>query len=368
MSHHKSVCHITTAHPRNDTRIFLKQCQSLSSFGYHVSLIVNDGQGNSEQTGVRIVDLGGHKGRLGRALVAVPKAVNAALREKCDVYHFHDPELIPVGVMLAVLGKSVIYDVHEDLPNDIMDKPWIAPRLRRGVSACASVVERLSVKLFAGVVCATPFITERFKAMHNNVENINNYPIIGELQSEPHATRSGNRAVYVGGISVLRGILPVVKSLHNSNVKLDLLGTFSIPHEREAACHTPGWENVCEHGFADRQRVAEFMADSIAGIVTFLPCSNHVNAQPNKMFEYMSAGLPVICSSFPLWRDIVESHNCGICVDPDNPAEIAAALRRLCENPDLVREMGENGKKAVLTTFNWAAEASKLNAMYGEIK
>jgi glycosyltransferase involved in cell wall biosynthesis len=94
---------------------------------------------------------------------------------------------------------------------------------------------------------------------------------------------------------------------------------------------------------------------------------NHIDAQPNKMFEYMSAGLPLIASDFPLWREIVEGNDCGVCVDPADPAAIAEAIDRLVENPDLARRMGENGQRAVHERYNWAIEEKKLLALYDTV-
>ena len=91
---------------------------------------------------------------------------------------------------------------------------------------------------------------------------------------------------------------------------------------------------------------------------------NHVNALPNKMFEYMSAGLPVIASNFPLWKEIVEGNKCGLTVNPLSPKEIAEAIRYLLAHPEEARKMGENGRKAVLEKYNWDNESRKLMVFY----
>jgi glycosyltransferase involved in cell wall biosynthesis len=106
------------------------------------------------------------------------------------------------------------------------------------------------------------------------------------------------------------------------------------------------------------------LARSKAGIVTFLPAPNHIDAQPNKVFEYMSAGVPVIASHFPLWREIVEGNQCGLCVDPHEPEQIAEAIDYLLGHPDEARRMGENGMRAVQDRYNWAIEERKLRKFY----
>ncbi|MBD3768073.1 MAG: glycosyltransferase, partial [Gammaproteobacteria bacterium] len=100
------------------------------------------------------------------------------------------------------------------------------------------------------------------------------------------------------------------------------------------------------------------------GLVTFLPAPNHIDAQPNKMFEYMSAGLPIITSIFPLWREIVEGNQCGLCVDPLDPQAIGEAIQYLIDNPVEAEQMGKNGRQAVEQKYNWTIEEQKLLDLY----
>ena len=128
-----------------------------------------------------------------------------------------------------------------------------------------------------------------------------------------------------------------------------------------------GWQNVNEYGFLDRLGVRNILARSAAGVVTFYPLPNHVDAQPNKMFEYMSAGIPVIASHFPLWREIIEDNQCGLLVDPLNPEAIANAIDYLINNPQEARSMGQNGRRAVEEKYNWTIEQQKLLEFYQRI-
>jgi glycosyltransferase involved in cell wall biosynthesis len=105
----------------------------------------------------------------------------------------------------------------------------------------------------------------------------------------------------------------------------------------------------------------------MAGIVTFLPVPNHINAQPNKLFEYMSSSLPVIASHYPLWKGIVEKYDCGICVDPENSKEIAEAINYILANPLNANRMGINGRKAIKEVFNWEQEEQKLAELYTDL-
>ena len=148
-----------------------------------------------------------------------------------------------------------------------------------------------------------------------------------------------------------------------ADCRLELAGEIPVDFKQMLEA-SPGWNKVHALGFINRQQAMEIKQKSIAGIVTFLPFPNHINAQPNKIFEYMAAGLPVIGSNFPMWRDLFEKNSCGICVDPTNPKELAEAINYLKEHPEEAKAMGGNGKTLVRETYNWKAEEVKLFYFY----
>lgn len=363
------VAHLTSAHPRYDTRIFLKQCRSLAAAGHEVYFIVADGTGNEIRDGVHIIDVGASIGRRDRMFGATRRVLKCAIELDADIYHFHDPELLPVGLALKRRRKQVIYDTHEDLPQDILTKEYLSSGVRRPIAAFADAFERFVGRRLDAIVAATPSIRDKFRRVGIKAVDVNNYPILGELETASAWSGKKREVCYLGGIAAIRGIREMVAAmaLSRSEVRLNLAGTFDDPGLKVEVENNPGWERVNELGFVSRSQVSEILARSVGGIVTFHPVTNHIEAQPNKMFEYMSAGVPVIGSNFPLWRDIIEGNQCGICVDPLDPASIAAALDKLVENPDLAREMGLNGSRAVRERYNWAVEEKKLLRLYGEL-
>jgi glycosyltransferase involved in cell wall biosynthesis len=172
---------------------------------------------------------------------------------------------------------------------------------------------------------------------------------------------------FTGAISEERGAFQIVEALRCGSIKLQLAGSYSPRSLRDVLVRLPGWENVIELGQVKRSRLAAIFGSSLAGLVLFHPVPNNVNAQPNKLFEYMSAGLPVIASDFTLWRQIVEGVGCGLCVDPLDPTGVARAMAWLAEHPDEARAMGQRGKAAVRERFNWESEARKLKEIYMEL-
>lgn len=363
------VAHLTSAHPRYDMRIFAKQCRTLAAHGYDVTLVVADGHGDEVKDGVAIADVGRLHGRLQRIVHTTRRVRDKAVALDADVYHLHDPELIPAGLQLKRRGKTVIFDSHEDVPRQLLGKPYLGPLSRRALAHGFALYQRYACARFDGIIAATPSIRDAFRAIHPRTVDVNNFPMAGELA--PVAADADKQAeiCYVGGIAAIRGIRELVQAGQHlrTAARINLVGRFAEPVVEEELRADPGWARVNAYGFLGRDGVREVMQRSAAGVVTFLPVPNHFDALPTKMFEYMSSGIPVIASDFPLWRDIIEGNRCGLCVDPRDPRAIAAAADYLVANPGIAREMGANGLKAVQEKYNWAVEAARLAAFYGEI-
>jgi len=210
--HKAKVCHLTSVHSPFDTRIFYKECRTLAQAGYKIVLVVPHDK-NDVVDGVRIRAVPKPKNRRERMTKTVWQIYKAAVAENADIYHFHDPELIPVGIMLKLKGKKVIYDVHEDVPKQILTKYWIPSFLRRAVSASASLFEKIGSKFFDGIVTATPTIADKFPL--DKTAAVQNFPMLNELvtsDATPYPNRPYN-IVYVGGITALRGIREMVQAV-----------------------------------------------------------------------------------------------------------------------------------------------------------
>lgn len=360
------IAHLTSVHNRIDTRIFLKQCRSLAAHGHDVTLVVADGKGDEYKDGVKIVDVGWQPGRLNRMFKTTLRVFKKAVALDADIYHLHDPELIPIGLKLKRLGKKVIFDAHEDLPKQLLSKPYLGPVSARLLSSTTALFERYACRRFDGIITATPFIRVKFLAINPNTVDINNYPLIGELDAAVPWAEKRNEVCYIGAITAIRGIREIVRACEflQSPARLNLVGRFFEPALEAEVKTYPGWSRVNELGFLDRSGVRNVMSWSMAGLVTLHPVINYLDALAVKMFEYMSAGIPVIASNFPLWREIIEGNECGLCVDPLDPEAIAAAIDHLVKNPDLARRMGEQGHHAVLNKYNWSMEEKKLCKFY----
>lgn len=361
------ICHVSSAHASDDVRITLKMAGSSAS-QFETIVVIRDG--NLRNLGFEYRCFTPSRGRMRRATIDAFRATYLAFKTRMKIVHLHDPELIPFGFLLRLAGRKVVIDSHEDLPKDILDKFYIKSWLRKPLALMAFILNRFAYIYSSAVIGATPAITETFPSRKSLT--VMNLPIIGELKST-NATVLADRSnvfAYVGGITRIRMILEILDALEiaykECELKLKLAGPFESPElQRECQAH-PAWDRVEYLGQVSREEMRDVLSQSIGGLVIFAPVANHVEAIPNKLFEYMSAGIPVVSSDFDSWRKFVEEPGTGLMVDPQDAQKIANALLQLCGNRKLAQEMGSNGAKFA-EKHSWQNESRKLTDLYRKL-
>ena len=351
------VCHLTSAHPQEDIRIFYKECASLAAHGYDTYQIAC-GE-TYEKIGVHQIGIGERDaGKLCRIIKTTRRIYKKALELDADIYHFHDPELMPYALKLKRYGNRVVFDSHEDVPGQIMDKGWIPKPLRRIVSGLYKSYESYVVKKLDAVIAATPHIAKKFEGRAKKVVTINNYPKLEDIvfHTTPFADREAI-ACYAGGISENRGESIMKNAMNSVHGELVLAGNH--PVEKIG--------NVLYKGHLDRDGVNELYGKAVVGLCILKPIENYLFSQPIKMYEYMAAGLPFICSDFPDWRKIVEESSGGICVDPMDSDAIASAINELFLDRKKAQDMGRKGHHYVIANCTWANEEKALIELYQSI-
>lgn len=363
--------HLASTHPSFDTRIFHKECKTLANAGYRVTLLVPH-DGDEVVNGVRIRSV--PKPKVGRERLSktLGYLYRAALTEAPEaIYHFHDAELIFHMFLLKVRGRRVIYDAHEDTPKQVMYQHWIPRLLRHPVSLVMRLAEWLGGRWFDGIIAAEPGILKRFPAKRTVL--VQNFPLLDELFSTvsmPYAERP-LRITYVGGITRKRGVEEMLAAIDRLpatlRAELVLGGLFHPAALEDEVRQMPGSERTDIRGWLQREQVVEVLAETRVGIVTLHPTPKYLDSYPTKLFEYVSAGLPVIASDFPQWRRLVEEAQCGVLVDPLDPEAIAEAMQWMLEHPDEAAAMGARGREAVRDRYSWEQEAPKLLAFYEDL-
>ena len=363
------VCHITSAHSRYDVRIFHKQCKSLAANGYDVTLLVNDDVENEQIDGVHIRSTNFQpRNRFERMIMSRRLIEAEAIAINADIYHLHDPELLPVGLRLKKTGKTVVFDSHEDYLLTIADKNWIFRPLRPIVRTFYGWYEKYALEKFDGSIVCYHWTEERYRRYVDNVEMVLNFPVVREGQITP--PDFSRRAIcFAGGISPQWCHKEILIALSRiDNVTYELAGRLSGEYGNSLQ-HMDAWKQVNYHGIISQSEVFNTVyANSSIGmaLLDYIPqCKGTVgNLSNTKLFEYMYAGLPVICTDFDLWTDIIEKENWGIAVNPHNIDEISEAISYLLNNPEVAERMGKNGRSAVIKRYNWKVEEDKLLEFY----
>jgi len=342
-------------------------CSSLSLSGYNVSLLVADGLGDSRNNNIDIIDVGSSHGRISRIIKSSIQMLIFCLKSKGYIFQLHDPELIPIGLILKACGKTVIFDSHEDYPKQILSKWYLNKRFRFLISKLYDKFEKQCCKYFDGIITPTDGLLEKFSQVHNSVIQIRNYPLYEPLEFE-HQVRS-DKLVYIGDITDVRGVLEMVKVLEHlpDDIRLCLIGKFRDPKLEIMARRMTGWSKVDYLGYVPFEKAKSHMRTAIAGLVLLSPTIAYKEALPVKLFDYMNLGIPVVATNIPLWETILGEGKCGFTVDPQNTPKIAEIINSLRNDHDLSNQMGKSGNQAIYQKYNWESQRVKLVKLYRQI-
>ncbi len=353
------VIMLTAVHAATDGRIFYREAITLAEAGLRVA-VIGPHPRSELLVGVWIEAVTRQNGRLRRFLITGSDVLRAARRLGGRVFVFHDPELFGVGLILRLLGNKVVYDCHENLPAQILQKPWIPPVLRRPISPIARAAEWFGSRMLSGVVTARDAVLPRFPK--NRRVLVQNFPTKSALQSAdgPPMHERKNVVIYVGGLSRIRGIADLVEAFRGigpDEAQLWLVGNFDNETFQKQILDEAG-PNVKWLGFMEHPEVLKLYKSVKIGTCLLHPTPSHRYSQPIKLYEYLAAGIPVIASDFPEFTAVLDG--CGVQVNPHDSGQIARAIRDLLSDTDRLTQMSRIGRERVLSSFCWEGEASRL--------
>ena len=354
------LCQFTTVHPRNDVRVFYKTCVALAQAGHEVVLVVADGLGNEIKDGVEIIDIGTFRmKRFERYFKGKQIMFREIVKLEADVYEFHDPELLGIGVRLKKRGKKVVFDSHEDVPKQILYKSWLGPLfLRKIIARVYNKLEKAKVKKLDGLISVIDEITEKFSCQ--NKITIRNFPTIETWRANARdIDKREDWIIYVGSLTVERGVVDYIKAIGQlpENYRLKLIGSFTPESLYEECKQLQEWSRVDYLGYIQSDEVAKIVGRSKIGLSVLHPMENYLTSLPTKGFEYMAAGTPFVLSDFSYWRPYFQGS--GVFVQPKKSAKIAEAIIKLIEDEEYYQNLHlscvENAEK-----YSWKAESKKL--------
>ena len=365
----KHVVHISTVHSSMDPRIRLKELRSAAKNGFRTILVTADPAARELGDGVRIerVPASG-SGRPGRVLVTAPRAVLRAFGMRADLYHVHDPELIPWAWLLLLKRVPVVYDIHEDYVTSLLQKSYLPVPLRKFAASLVSVLERLATGPFYRII-AERYYERRFP----DAFPVLNYPS-GELLSEqPAFSENSEKVIYTGTVSEDRGALnlaalaakrPGLEVLVIGRCPVALSGRMKEAAGRGARLMLDGEGRYVPF----REIMGHYRRGGLlAGVALFPDTLHYREKELTKFFEYMAAGLPIVASDFPVWKRLIEDNGVGLCVGAGDIDAVSGAIDRLRERPDEAAAMSERGRRLVADRFNWEREGQRLVGYYRKI-
>lgn len=360
----KTICHVTSVHKYSDVRIFKKECVSLTQ-KYKVVLVApNVDSGVYDNVIVKGVCLPTNRIKRFFCLNRVYKVLKEI---DADVYHFHDPELMKMGLRVKKLNKKIIFDSHEDIPLDIADKKWLPRPFMRLLSLYFKYYERYALAKYDAVISVTPTIVDKLKIINKNTYQITNYPILKEIEDK---REWGDSICFAGLVSRSWMHENIINSLDGVDVRYKLAGPVTEGFLK-VLMSLSNWRKVDYFGEMDPNEIPEFLQRSTIGMALYdyLPSFGYKTGSlgNNKIFEYMAAGIPIIATDFSLWKEIIEDQGCGICVDSTDIGSIKQAIKQIMNNKEEAKKMGEKGKLLVKEKYNWDTQELILFEAYDSV-
>lgn len=353
------VAMLTIAHSAVDDRIFHREARALAARRLSVCVIGPHPQ-SEVLNNISIQALPKSRSRSSRLLLGWT-LLKKAFEIRAKLYIFHDPELFPAALALKLLGRKVVYDAHENLPAQFLQKDWIPKAIRILAKPLIAAIEALVAKCMDGVITVNRTLQSRFaKKKSIVVRNLPPEEVLEILSEGPPISSRKPVVIYAGALSRIRGIQELVRAFDHipaEEAELWLIGHFVDP-EFEASILGDARQNVKWLGQKEFYEVIRLYNSAKIGALLHFPAPNHVGAIPVKLFEYLAAGLPVVASDMPEYTELLEG--CGIQVNAHNVKEIAAAIRKLLANEDEIERMSEAGKNKMYRSMRWETDAHEL--------
>jgi glycosyltransferase involved in cell wall biosynthesis len=365
------VVHVTSAHPPSDVRIFQKECRTLAAAGYDVVFVVPHDRDETVD-GVRLRAIAPARGRFERMTRTSWRAVRAAAAEKAEIYHLHDPDLLLWSLFLRLRGGHVVFDMHEDMPKSVLTKLWLPPWLCRALSSLTRIGERALLTGMPVIFAETSYQWNRPWVKRSTT--VLNKALVDELLAIKAAKHTVFTICYVGWVFPDRGALNMLAAMEiladrGRAAEFECVGPIA-DECREEVMERARRTRLPVRMSGERLPPSEawrMTARCHVGLAVLRGIPNNYAIEPTKLFEYMALGIPVIASSFPSYRTVVEGSACGLCVNPESPEEVAKAIEWLMDHPSEAAEMGRRGRDAVMRQYNWKHEAAKLLRLYDEL-
>ncbi|NLD19022.1 MAG: glycosyltransferase family 4 protein [Clostridiales bacterium] len=375
------IIHVGYFHRFDDGRIVRKECAALKDyFGADVTYITSDRNGDtkfSQLENVKICVIPIVDKRFIRFFKYLIDVQRKIVNENPDVCHIHEFILLPLVTKLKKKKIKVIIDLHE---NDLMDR---SEQIKNKYGLFIGKIfykflcryEKRVVKHSDGIISVTPQIINRIERYGVTTALISNYPKLDEVpfirEYEEYSPFS-RTVCFAGGISDLWNHKNVLSAIEKVDYCKYLLAGRSDSEYLQELQQQKGWDATEYLGVISHSEVInKIYFKSGIGLALMEYDKGWIGKDGTlgntKLFEFMQAGLPVVCTDFKIWEDIIKKYKCGILVNPNSVIEIVKAIEWLQDNTKEAYKMGRNGHVAIVEEYNWEHEKKKLFKLYEKI-
>lgn len=363
----KTVVHFSTVHRPFDSRIYHKEIKALRGT-YNVIFVSAQAEEEYAEGNVRIIRLKKRSGKLKRMIFSTADMLFKLLTIKADLYHFHDAELLTIGMILKLAGRKVVFDSHENTYGMILNRKWLGPIWKRKIIALLiAAFENIVTRNLTGIVLARPDLQPLYK--NRNKCLFRNFPDVSVADKiKPADVRKEKPIiVYSGGMTRIRGMLQLIDAMEivGDRAELWLMGEW-LELGLETDCMAkPGAKHVKYLGSFDYGEHFSYIKAADLGITPFLPAINHLTTMPNKPFEYMMCGLPMLMSDFKYWRSLFGEFS--VFFNPSDPASIAEKIVYCLGHKKEMQEKAELSFDILKEKYSWNSERFALLDFYKKL-
>lgn len=358
------ITHLTSVHPRYDTRIFHKHSVFAAASGYNVSILVNDSYHNEKIKNVEIVSTNWiFQSKIKRVIFSVFLFPFKALSMESKLYIIHDPELIPCGIILKLFKKKVIYDIHEDYYLIHFNKSTFFTLV---FGAFYRMLSDLFIRLVDGVFVVNDRLVLQYSPIAKRLVLVPNFPIIDKVQPISKQLNNGNiKIIFAGGITEDWNVSLISKIISSlEDVELHIAGKKSYYLESILANE---YSNLIYHGNLMYDEVLNLMNQMDIGVAfsSSIQLQGEGSIGNTKVFEYLSSGLAVIVNDNKVWREIIKDNNLGFVLE--HIEDIRLVIERIKDNRIYLQEMKHNAKIIITERYNWNKSFLDVVEMYEDI-
>lgn len=375
----KKICHISTMHQTFDTRVFKKEAVSLAKSGYEVVLIIPSEE-NKVVDGVRIEGIRKHQTFLDRIYHLPKEAVSLAEQQDADLYHFHDPELLPYMKRLGKKNKPVIWDAHENYRDTIksFNSLKLKPLSFLGSEWFNWLELRYAKKYFSGVVTITSKMASKYQQKQIKTCVLGNYAKVAHFKYNGVPDIAPKPRLLSSGAHFRpRAITEIAESYAFIDPALDAELFFSGKFVDENLLEDvkaikrkvdPNNRITIEGALEYDDLINRAIPSAWVGTVLFdISDPNNRNGLPNRFFECWANGVPVIATDHTEVARVIRKHGGGLVIPVNSPQLIAEAFNKIASDINYRNQLSAEAYKAIKGVMNWETNFEDLLSFYKQI-